>query len=43
MSYRDKTPQILSILTRKLKSGKSFEDFPKGLKYYYFSYFTKLT
>ncbi|MBP9791965.1 MAG: hypothetical protein KBC27_02015 [Rickettsiales bacterium] len=30
MSYRDKTPQILSILTRKLKAGKSFEDFQKA-------------
>ena len=30
MSYRDKTPQILSILTRKLKPGKSFEDFQKA-------------
>ena len=27
MSYRDKTPQIISVLTRKLKPGKTVEDF----------------
>lgn len=27
MTYRDQTPQILSVLTRKLKPGKTFEDF----------------
>jgi hypothetical protein len=27
MSYRDKTPQVLSVLTRKLRPGKTFEDF----------------
>lgn len=30
MSYRDKTPQILSILTRRLKPGKTFNDFAKA-------------
>lgn len=30
MSYREKTPQILSILTRKLKPGKTFSDFAKA-------------
>ena len=30
MTYRDKTPTVLSILTRKLKPGKSFEDFQKA-------------
>jgi hypothetical protein len=27
MSYRDKTPSVISILQRKLKPGKTFEDF----------------
>lgn len=27
MSYRDKTPCVISILKRKLKPGKTFEDF----------------
>lgn len=27
MSYRDKTPTVISILTRKLKPGKTFADF----------------
>lgn len=30
MSYREKTPQIISILTRKLKPGKTFEDFQQA-------------
>ena len=30
MTYRENTPQILSILTRKLKPGKTFEDFQKA-------------
>ena len=30
MSYRDKTPQVISILTRKLKPGKTFNDFAKA-------------
>lgn len=30
MSYREKTPQVVSILTRKLKPGKTFEDFQKA-------------
>ncbi|ETO92491.1 hypothetical protein [Legionella oakridgensis] len=30
MSYREKTPQIISILTRKLKPGKTVEDFQKA-------------
>lgn len=30
MTYREKTPQILSVLTRKLKPGKTFEDFQKA-------------
>lgn len=30
MSYREQTPQILSILIRKLKPGKTFEDFQKA-------------
>ncbi len=30
MSYRDKTPQIISILTRRLKPGKTFEDFQQA-------------
>lgn len=30
MSYRSKTPTIISILTRRLKPGKSFEDFQKA-------------
>ena len=30
MSYREQTPQILSILIRKLKPGKTFEDFQKS-------------
>lgn len=29
MSYREKTPTVLSILQRKLKPGKTFEDFQK--------------
>ena len=27
MSYREKTPIVVSILKRKLKPGKTFEDF----------------
>jgi hypothetical protein len=30
MSYREKTPQVISILTRKLKPGKTFQDFQKA-------------
>ena len=30
MSYRDKTPTVISILTRKLKEGKTFEDFQEA-------------
>jgi hypothetical protein len=30
MSYREQTPQIISILMRKLKPGKTFEDFQKA-------------
>lgn len=30
MSYRDKTPTVISILTRKLKPGKTFVDFQKA-------------
>ena len=30
MTYREKTPTMLSILTRKLKPGKSFEDFKRA-------------
>lgn len=30
MSYREKTPQIISILTRKLKPGKTFQDFQRA-------------
>jgi PhnB protein len=30
MSYRDKTPQTISILTRKLKPGKTFADFQQA-------------
>lgn len=30
MSYREKTPTVLSILARKLKPGKTFEDFQKA-------------
>lgn len=30
MSYRDKTPSVISILQRKLKPGKTFEDFQKA-------------
>ncbi len=30
MSYRDRTPQIISILTRRLKPGKTFEDFQQA-------------
>lgn len=30
MSYREKTPTIISILTRKLKPGKTFEDFQQA-------------
>jgi hypothetical protein len=30
MSYRDKTPTVISILTRKLKPGKTFLDFQKA-------------
>lgn len=30
MSYRDKTPTVISILQRRLKPGKTFEDFQKA-------------
>ena len=30
MSYRDKTPTVVSILTRKLHPGKTFEDFQEA-------------
>ncbi len=30
MSYREKTPQIISVLMRKLKPGQTFEDFQKA-------------
>lgn len=30
MSYRDKTPTVISILTRKLKPGKTFLDFQRA-------------
>lgn len=30
MSYRSKTPTVISILQRKLKPGKSFEDFQEA-------------
>ena len=30
MSYRSKTPTVVSILKRKLKPGKTFEDFQQG-------------
>ncbi len=30
MTYREKTPTVLSILTRRLKPGKTFEDFQKS-------------
>ena len=30
MSYREQTPQLLSILIRKLKPGKTFEDFQQA-------------
>lgn len=30
MSYREKTPTVISILTRKLKPGKTFSDFQKA-------------
>ena len=30
MTYREKSPQMLSVLTRKLKPGKTFEDFQKA-------------
>jgi hypothetical protein len=30
MSYRDKAPTIISILTRKLKPGKTFDDFQEA-------------
>ncbi|MES2214736.1 MAG: hypothetical protein V4485_01780 [Pseudomonadota bacterium] len=29
-SYREKTPQIISVLYRKLKPGKTFEDFQEA-------------
>ena len=30
MSYREKTPTVISILTRRLKEGYTFEDFQKA-------------
>lgn len=30
MNYRSDTPQIISIIRRKLKAGKTFEDFQKA-------------
>ncbi len=30
MTYREQTPQIIAILTRKLKPGKTFEDFQQA-------------
>ena len=30
MTYKDKAPQVISILTRKLKPGKTFKDFEKA-------------
>ncbi len=30
MSFKEKTPQIISILTRKLKPGKTFKDFQEA-------------
>ncbi len=30
MNYRQQTPTLISILTRKLKPGKTFEDFQKA-------------
>jgi len=30
MSYKENSPQILSVLTRKLKPGKTFEDFQQA-------------
>lgn len=30
MTYRDKTPCVISLLQRKLKPGKTFEDFQKA-------------
>ena len=30
MTYRDQTPQIVSVLLRKLKHGKTFDDFQQA-------------
>ena len=30
MSYKEKTPAVISILKRKLKPGKTFEDFQQA-------------